>query len=101
MEKRGLMMNDPFTGFVSQGFSEESLKAAWSLLYEETPKGECRPKPKPRSPEQRQATQQAQQVAQQQNQTFDSMPQQQVQEAASKGGQSERKKTLPICPDSV
>lgn len=68
-------------------------------MFEEAPTG-CRPKPQPRSTEQRQSTQQAQQAAQQQGQTFDQQPQQQVRDMASQGGQAERKKTLPICPNS-
>ncbi len=64
-----------------------------SASYEEN----CRPKPKPRSTEQRQATQQAQQAAQQQGQTFDHQPQQQVQDLGRQGGQAERKPTLPVC----
>jgi hypothetical protein len=64
-----------------------------SASYEEN----CRPKPKPRSTEQRQATQQAQQAAQQQGQTFDQQPQQQVQDLGRQGGQAERKPTLPVC----
>ena len=73
--------------------------AGVGVTFEEAPTG-CRPKPQPRSTEQRQATQQAQQAAQQQGQTFDQQPQQQVRDMASQGGQAERKKTLPICPDS-
>lgn len=60
-------------------------------------KEECRPKPQPRSPEQKQSTQQAQQAAQQQSQTFDTMPQQKVEELGKKGGEADRKKPLPYC----
>lgn len=58
----------------------------------------CRQPRKPRSPEQIQSTREAQQAAQQQNQTFDSMPQNQVRDLARQGGQAERKPQLPICP---
>lgn len=89
------------------GFSHESLSKVNSLLSfadtepvkkeEEKPGQNCRPAPRPRSPEQRQATQQAQQAAQQQGQTFDQKPQQQVQQMARQGGQAERKPQLPLC----
>ena len=57
----------------------------------------CSPGQKPRSTEQKQATQQAQESAQQQNQTFDKLPQQQVKDLASQGGQAERKKPAQNC----
>lgn len=88
------------------GFSLESQKKVEKLLNfadsgeaQSTSQQNCRPAPKPRSPEQKQATQQAQQQAQQQGQTFDQQPQQQVQELGRQGGQAERKKTLPVCPE--
>lgn len=67
---------------------------------EEQKKKECeakKEKKQQRSPEQRQSTQQAQQVAQQQGQTFDQMPQQQVQDMGKQGGQTERKKQNKEC----
>jgi hypothetical protein len=73
--------------------------AGVGVTFEEAPTA-CRPKPKPRSTEQRQSTQQAQQAAQQQGQTFDQQPQQQVRDMASQGGKAERKKPLPECPES-
>lgn len=83
------------------GFSAESLAKVAELLDfadEAKPGQNCKPAPKPRSPEQRQATQQAQQAAQQQGQTFDQQPQQQVEQMARQGGQAERKPQLPTCP---
>jgi len=57
----------------------------------------CKKRPQPRSPEQNQATQEAQQAAQRQNQTFDKIPEKKVEEMAKKGGEAERKPPLPYC----
>lgn len=67
--------------------------AGTGVTFEEN----CRPRPTPRSPEQRSATQQAQQASQQQGQTFDSMPQKEVQKLGRQGGQAQRQTPLPYC----
>ena len=88
---------------LSLGFSQDSSnKVAEMLLFADQEKKEekCKPAPKPRSPEQRQATQEAQQAAQDQGQTFDQQPRSQVQESGRQGGEAERKPQLPECPVS-
>jgi hypothetical protein len=58
----------------------------------------CKPSPRPRSPEQRQATQQATQASQQQGTSFDTMPKPQVQELGRQGGETKRAPQKPVCP---
>ena len=59
------------------------------------PKRECS---KPRTPQQRSATQQAYQAAQQQGRSFDQMPQEKVSELGQKGGEAPRNKNTQACP---